>query len=558
MNQASRFRAASERSRRLRDEPFPKPPSRAHGAVPHRCAAIFAASGILAGLTLWSVAGCGLAAPGRPEASINGGATRQGIGLAPSGHTPSTDLRVGAGGRTRTAHGHGTGPGTTMGRPAGHAPPGVTPGRAPSTGTGSASGYSGSLGLRRGIVGAGPAGSGTGTTIPNRMGSSATGRNAGTAFGTQGGGVGGVVTRSTPGPSGNGEAPHAVVRPAPTGLGHTGAVGTGFPVRRMPVRAAASLHIAPTATNQADPGISAGTPAEPVSGSLKDARPAGGTAARPDGARTGTVPGAKVGSLSQGAWPGHGPFDDRWVPQTGRAGHAYRVHMGVYHPPSWHRTPTSLRNPESPPRLPMWSTLIRFNGDLVHAGTLSPWVRNMGVHYGHPGPGLNVMVNRSRELVAVEAGFPAFRGWQPWYDQPRDQPAGAIYTEHLYFVAPAAITPTMSKTVRSDLTGYPRFAAVNAVKTQHYTNLGPDPDARAITEGPPGFGLRVLVANNGPVVGLVAVWSSHDPLGWRPWFDQPQGRPLLDPKLGSIYTQHLWLVDPGSLPNARPGFSTPV
>lgn len=516
--------------------------------------------GTLAGIGLWAFAltGCGLSAPGRPDASINGGTTRQGIGLAPSGNTPSTDMKVGRRTRSHTAHGHGTGPGTTIGKPAGHAPPGVTPGRAPSTGTGSASGYSGTLGLRRGILGAGPAGSGTGTTIPNRMGSSATGRNAGVAFGTQGGGVGGVVTRSTPGQGGNGEAPQAAVKPSPTSLGHTGAVGTGLPVGRTPVRSAAGPGSTPVAQRSA--ALSTGLGARPSARSAQDSRSMAPLAAARSapGTETGGPKGTSSSKTSVGAStgrpadPSEGPSspyaDPRIRAAYDRTGGAHREHMGVYHPPAGHRTGAPLSTPSSLSDLPAWSSLVHYNGSMVSDVRLTPWVANMGYHYGHKGPGLILMRNNSNEVVAAETGFPASKGWEPWYDQPQGKPADTIYSEHLYFVAPASITPTMSNATTADLSAWSDFQSVNANKTASYTEIGPDPGGRAMQEGPPGFGIRVLVTKTDTVAGLVAAWPSNDPQGWRPWFDQPQGKPITDPTLGSVYTQHLWLVDPRSLP----------
>lgn len=536
MSTISRFSMpiAAHRSA-LRAVPPPRPSARSG-----RRASDLLVSGMLSGVTLLGIGGCGLSAPGRPDASINGGTTRQGIGLAPSGNTPSTDLRVGAGGRTHTAHGHGTGPGTTIGRPAGHTPPGA------------ASGYSGSLGLRRGILGAGPAGSGTGTTIPNRMGASATGRSAGTAFGSQGGGTGGVVTRSTPGASGNGEAPFAAVRPAPTHLGDTGAVGTGFPLAHTPVRSTEMPKAGPVAGpgTSVVPGMALGRPTPaptaaraPVSSGVSSTGKVSGT--------------GRDSRVEMGA--DQSPYGDpRARAAHDRTGGAHRLHMGVYRPPVGHRTGTPLSNPGALSALPAWSTLVHYNGYLVSYVRLTPWVANMGMHYGHKGPSLILMQNRSHEVVAAETGFPASKGWEPWYDQPRGRPAHTIYSEHLYFVAPAEITPTMSATLASDLTSYAGFGAVNQAKTRSYADLGPDPSGRATMEGPPGFGIRVLVSKSGPVVGLVAAWPSDDPQGWRPWFDQPQGKPITDPKLGSIYTQHLWLVDPRSLPSVGTGPATPA
>ena len=464
--------------------------------------------GVLTGLGLWTLTGCGLSAPGRPEASINGGATRQGLGLAPSGHTRSTDLTVNGGGRTRTAHGHVSRPDATIGRPAGHRPIGAF--------SGTASGYSGRLGWRSGLLGAGPAGSGTGTTIPNRLGSGATGRNAGVAFGTQGGGV--PQTSLSPSASG------------PTGrrLAHTG----------LPARPAAG----PLPSGAGRPVIT-----RPMTGTPSPVAAGPGINAPVTGKRvSGTGPPTGRGTLSGRAGSPYANPGTRAA--YDRTGGAHRAHMGVYHPPQGHRTGRPLSRPVSLAHLPLWSRLVPLNGYLVSYVRLTPWVANMGYHYGHKGPGLILMRSRTQEVVGVETGFPASKGWEPWYDQSRGRPAGVIYSEHLYFVPPLEITPTMPANLTADLTRWSNFQAVNRTRTETYTAIGPDPSGRATMEGPKGFGIRVLVAKTGQVVGLLAAWPSSDPQGWRPWFDQPNGKPITDPLLGSVYTQHLWLADPRSLP----------
>ena len=241
-------------------------------------------------------------------------------------------------------------------------------------------------------------------------------------------------------------------------------------------------------------------------------------------------------------------------------GGAHRRHAGVYRPPAGHRVGQPLATAGDLAGLPSWASLVHLNGYLVSYSRLTPWVANMGVHWGHRGPGLVLMQNRDHQVTATETAFPAGAGWHPWYDQPQGRPAGPIYSEHLYFVAPTAITPTMSPTLTSDVASWQAFGRVNGAKMAQYRVVGPDPTGRATQYGPSSSGIRVLVDGQGHVVGLVGAWPSSSPQGWRPWFDQPQGRPIQDPVLGSVYTQHLWLVDPRSLPalSTRTGAPAPT
>jgi hypothetical protein len=221
--------------------------------------------------------------------------------------------------------------------------------------------------------------------------------------------------------------------------------------------------------------------------------------------------------------------------------------MGAFAAPAAHRPGQPLTTQASLATLPNWANLEHYNGYLVSYVRLTPWVANMGYHYGHRGPSLILLQNTDHQVVAAEIGLPASGGWHPWYDQPRGQPAATLYSEHLFFTSPVAITPEMSANTPSDLTSLTAFAAPNRAAAPYLKAIGPDPSGRATQYGPPGRGLRVLVDRGMHVVGLVASWPADLPEGWRPWFDQAQGAPIRDPLLGRVYTQHLWLVDPRSL-----------
>jgi hypothetical protein len=221
--------------------------------------------------------------------------------------------------------------------------------------------------------------------------------------------------------------------------------------------------------------------------------------------------------------------------------------MGVYRAPSGHTVGQPLGTAGNLGTLPAFSTLEHYNGYLVSYSRLSPWVAGMGVHWGHRGPALIVMQNQDGDVTGAEASFPAAQGWHAWFDQPQGKPADTVYSQHLFFTDPASITRTMARSAPSDLGGWSSFRATNAARTIQYRPIQADPTGRATQYGPPAPGIRVLVDAQGHVVGLMDAWPSNSPQGWRPWFDQPQGRPIRDPVLGSVYTQHLWLVDPRSL-----------
>lgn len=226
----------------------------------------------------------------------------------------------------------------------------------------------------------------------------------------------------------------------------------------------------------------------------------------------------------------------------------HSAHMGVYTAPANHEMGKPLSSPADLTALPLYTSLQHYNGYLVSYRRITPWVAHMGAHYGHRGPALVLMQNRSGQVTGAQMGFPAANGWHAWYDQPQARPAGTIYSEHLYFVPSTRIGLSEPIPIASDLSSWSRFAQVNAAKTSFYKAVGADPAVATVTQwGPPGPGVRVLVDKASHVVGLMAIWPSRSPEGWRPWFDQAQGSPIHDPILGSVYTQHLWLVDPRSL-----------
>lgn len=455
---------------------------------------------LAAALSAALLAGCATAgAPGRPHAnrpeSSNAG-------------TPGTPR--GAGTNAGQAGAPRPGPSGGGGQRAGR----TTPAGRPST---SGGGRTRGHGIGRG------AGAGTAARAPMPAGGQAGTGFLGTASGLFGFGVGRP-------PGGLGAAFGRPAGKTPRG----GARGVGGRGGAGPTRAPAGT-------------AAGGTPAGGTPAGGHGAKPA---ATRPgSGLKAGAAAGTAGGGRRSAAGTTGSPYTDtRTRALADRLGGAHRLHAGVYQPPPGHRLGAPLAAATDLATLPAWSTLEHLNGYLVSYTHLTPWVASMGVHWGHRGPGLVLMQNENRQVTALETAFPAGAGWHPWYDQPQGKPAGTIYSEHLYFLRPSAITTTMAAHLPADLTSWQAFSAVNAARTAPYKVIGPDPGGRASQRGPAGAGIRVLVDAAAHVVGFVGAWPSNSPQGWRPWFDQRQGAPIQDPVLGSVYTQHLWLVDPRSLP----------
>jgi hypothetical protein len=88
--------------------------------------------------------------------------------------------------------------------------------------------------------------------------------------------------------------------------------------------------------------------------------------------------------------------------------------------------------------------LKQMNPALTKYQPLSEFVPNMGVHHGVPGPHVTVMTDSAGMVTGFELVVPSAAGWQPWFDQPKDQPMelpglGKVYTQHIYLVDPASI-----------------------------------------------------------------------------------------------------------------------
>jgi hypothetical protein len=69
--------------------------------------------------------------------------------------------------------------------------------------------------------------------------------------------------------------------------------------------------------------------------------------------------------------------------------------------------------------------------------------------------------------------------------------------------------------------------------------------------GAPGPAVLVAVADDGTVAAYELIVPEQ--AGWFPWFDQPEGDPMVLPELGRVYTQHIYVTHPESVePGATP------
>jgi hypothetical protein len=257
--------------------------------------------------------------------------------------------------------------------------------------------------------------------------------------------------------------------------------------------------------------------------------------------------------------------------------------------------------------LPALASLRGANPSLRYDHRLSTFIPGMGYHLGPPGPGLVIMVNRQRQLTAVEASFPQRLGYRPWFDPPTRVPnAGvAFYSQHIYLVPPRSITRAMSPNVASALGSWSQLVSVNPRLTG-YTRLPVTYQGMAVYGPPRGPGIWVLVAGTSPgtagrpragrtsprmapagamatpatgatgrtvpgrmtgaattspatspastaSTGRVAGFLVEEPAawGWFPWYAQSQGSPVASRLFGQAYDSVLLL--PGATSSSASG-----
>ncbi|HET7560007.1 MAG TPA: hypothetical protein VFK80_08610, partial [Limnochordia bacterium] len=193
------------------------------------------------------------------------------------------------------------------------------------------------------------------------------------------------------------------------------------------------------------------------------------------------------------------------------------------------------------------------------------------------GTGLQLMVNKSSQVVGIQAKLPAGTERKAWYDRLNTPQAGTgalvvmTPTQSAYFTAlnhntPEVVLPraqngptpsTAGTTVEENAGGsahpgssltidYDRFVAANPA-WRDAERLGDERGGRHAVWGYKGWGLRVLVDDAKRIVGFVGVFpAAANGDNWRPQFDQARGAATHDGSRAA-WTQHVWLVDPQSL-----------
>ena len=69
--------------------------------------------------------------------------------------------------------------------------------------------------------------------------------------------------------------------------------------------------------------------------------------------------------------------------------------------------------------------------------------------------------------------------------------------------------------------------------------------AMGIHWGVPGPHMTLGVGHDNHVVVVEVIYPQE--IGWYPWFDQPEGEPMDLEGVGLVYTQHIWITEPGSV-----------
>ncbi|OLZ09308.1 hypothetical protein [Sulfobacillus thermosulfidooxidans] len=204
--------------------------------------------------------------------------------------------------------------------------------------------------------------------------------------------------------------------------------------------------------------------------------------------------------------------------------------------------PVQVANAQASSKLPSFSTIQHLNSDVKDYKKLSMWIPGMGIHEGRLAPSLVLMINNHHQVVGMEQTFPSTLPYHSWMDpKTTEYNAGrAFYSQHLMFVPPSQITPTMSANVPSDLTSFDQFKKVNGSHVIPYFQIKKFQPGVGSIWGPDGPALRIILSRHEKVVGgIMAVPAKY---GWNPWYDQKAGHPVHDPILGNVYTQTVYFV----------------
>lgn len=192
--------------------------------------------------------------------------------------------------------------------------------------------------------------------------------------------------------------------------------------------------------------------------------------------------------------------------------------------------------------LPPLSYEKKLNPWLKHTHEISSFIPGMGYHWAAPFPGLVLMANNVDQVTAVEADFPQKLGTYPWYDPPDTAPNGgvAFNSEHLYFVPPASITPTMSATLPTNLGSWASFEMANPRLTATYAKSPTSYMGDAVYGPKSGPAIKVLVAASGKIAGFMV--SEPAKWGWHHGYAEAKGKPATSAQYGRAYHSVLWLL----------------
>ena len=201
------------------------------------------------------------------------------------------------------------------------------------------------------------------------------------------------------------------------------------------------------------------------------------------------------------------------------------------------------------PPLTYEKTLNRW---LKHTHEISSFIPGMGYHWAAPFPSLVLMVNNVDQVTAVEAAFPQKLGTYPWYDPPDTAPNGgvAFNSEHLYFVPPASITPTMSARLPTSLGSWASFEMANPRLTSTYAKSPTPYLGDAVYAPKSGPAIKVLVASSGKIAGFMV--SEPASWGWHPGYAEAKGKPVKSAQYGTAYDSVVWLL-PNTMAHSKAG-----
>jgi hypothetical protein len=166
------------------------------------------------------------------------------------------------------------------------------------------------------------------------------------------------------------------------------------------------------------------------------------------------------------------------------------------------------------------------------------------------------------KVVMIQAKVFGAWGWQPWYDQPDNEPQqmmvyGPVYSQQVFLAEPVGEMERIplrhisylgrGAMIRFEEQTHLDFESLEELnsKLHHYETIHyPDSgDANTVLHMPGGTGMSFLADLSGEVFAVVFLLSEE--AGWMDWADQEQGLPLEHPDFGGFYSQAFLLREPG-------------